>query len=244
MTMTTIEKTLVDFPEKLYFKEKTKKKQIVLHHTVSGRGVTGDINFWKNDPKRIATHFIINWDGTIYKLFDTDFWAHHLGVTTVTFNNMKIPLTYRNVGGKNIISNNIILNEESIGIEIDAWGGLTKHTDGKYYPVDWDTNLKKYVPRARTTALPNDQVIVYPKAFRGFSAFEKYTPQQIEALKQLLMFLGNKHNIDLTYKPNMWDVNKDALIGTNGVWSHTSYRPDKSDVHPQEELINMLKTLK
>jgi hypothetical protein len=35
-----------------------------------------------------------------------------------------------------------------------------------------------------------------------------------------------------------------ALSGTPGVWTHVSYRADKSDCHPQIELINALKELK
>ena len=41
----------------------------------------------------------------------------------------------------------------------------------------------------------------------------------------------------------MWNLNEDALKGEPGIWSHTSYRPDKSDVSPQENLIKMLKNL-
>ena len=40
-----------------------------------------------------------------------------------------------------------------------------------------------------------------------------------------------------------FEINADALNGKPGIWSHTSVRKDKSDVHPQDELIAMLKTL-
>jgi hypothetical protein len=42
----------------------------------------------------------------------------------------------------------------------------------------------------------------------------------------------------------MFDVSKEALSGESGIWSHTSFRSDKSDIHPQGELIKMLKSLK
>jgi len=45
------------------------------------------------------------------------------------------------------------------------------------------------------------------------------------------------------YNGNMWDVNEDALNGEPGVWTHVSYRSDKSDCHPQPELIDVLKSL-
>ena len=41
----------------------------------------------------------------------------------------------------------------------------------------------------------------------------------------------------------MWEVSAEALKGKQGVWSHTSFRFDKSDIHPQPEIIEMLKSL-
>ena len=39
------------------------------------------------------------------------------------------------------------------------------------------------------------------------------------------------------------NISKNAMNGVPGVWTHTSYRNDKSDCHPQKELIEMLKRL-
>ena len=41
----------------------------------------------------------------------------------------------------------------------------------------------------------------------------------------------------------MFETNEKALKGYHGVWTHTSYRTDKSDCHPQPELIEMLKNI-
>jgi len=41
----------------------------------------------------------------------------------------------------------------------------------------------------------------------------------------------------------VWKPIQAALDGKAGIWTHVSYRYDKSDCHPQPELINMLKTL-
>ena len=42
----------------------------------------------------------------------------------------------------------------------------------------------------------------------------------------------------------MWEVSQDALCGKPGIYTHVSFRKDKSDCHPQKELIQMLKELK
>ena len=43
----------------------------------------------------------------------------------------------------------------------------------------------------------------------------------------------------------MWDVSERALDGADGVWAHVSLRPtpQKFDVHPDPNLIKMLKTI-
>ncbi|MEF2964119.1 hypothetical protein, partial [Pseudomonas aeruginosa] len=70
-----------------------------------------------------------------------------------------------------------------------------------------------------------------------------YTALQLIALKELLQLLCNKWKIKKDYFPEMFDFNVKAIKGYHGIWSHTSYRPDKSDVHPQNELIQLLKNL-
>ncbi len=62
-------------------------------------------------------------------------------------------------------------------------------------------------------------------------------------MRQLLVYWGERYEIPLTYNEDMWDVSDRALAGQDGVWSHTSYRSDKSDIHPQPEMIAMLKAL-
>lgn len=210
----------VDFPDNQYFRVKTPKNQIVLHHTVSGQGTSGDIAWWRKTTSRIGTAIIIGWDGKIYQCFSSKYWAYHLGVK-----------------GKNRKK----LNQNSIGVEIDSWGGLVKHTNGKYYPAKWSSNEKKFIPNIKAGEVKNVQL--YDNKFRGFYAFEKYTDAQIEAVRKLLIYWNEYYNIPLKYNENMWDYSIDAMNGKSGVWTHVSFRKDKSDCHPQPELIKMLKSL-
>jgi N-acetyl-anhydromuramyl-L-alanine amidase AmpD len=209
----------VDFPENQYMKEQTDKKQIVIHHTVSGQGVDGDISWWRQTADRVGTAIIVGWDGKIYQCFSTKYWAHHLGITAV---------------------NNKVLNMASIGIEIDAWGGLVR-TNRLWYPAKWDAVLKQNV--ANTSVKPITNVQVYEQPFKGFYGFEKYSDAQIEAVRKLLVFWNEKFNIPLDYNEDMWALSSKALSGQAGVWTHVSFREDKSDCHPQPELIQMLKSL-
>lgn len=210
----------VNFPDNQYIKEQTNKKQIVLHHTVSGQGVNGDIAWWRSTVDRVGTAIIVGWDGKIYQCFSSKYWAYHLGLKT---------------------SSNKSLNMGSIGIEIDAWGGLILK-NRLWYPAKWDKNLKQNI--ANTSVAPIKNVQVYEQGFRGYYGFEKYTNAQIEAVRQLLVFWNEKYKIPLDYNEDMWDISSKALAGQTGVWTHVSFRKDKSDCHPQSELIQMLKSLK
>lgn len=206
-------------PEDQYYKESYTKTQIYLHHTVSGEGVIGDVNWWTQTKERVATCVIVDRSGKIYQAFSSGYWAHHLGIKQTEFTKFGIP----NINEK--------LNKESIGIEIDSWGGLVKK-NGKWY-------------NASDKPMDESKVVEYPKGYKGYYAFEKYTDEQIEAVRQLLVYWGNRFRINLTYKGDeIFNLNEKALSGVNGVWTHTSVRSDKSDCHPQIELVNMLKSLK
>jgi len=204
-----------EFTAREFIKFPTQKKQIVLHHTVSPEGVKGDINWWLKDGKRIGTCIIVAHDGTPHQVFSSKYWAYHLGLGNKHFARQNMP--YKS------------LDPASIGIEIDSFGGLK-----------WDdeNNCWRSVYGHR---VDSNKVIEYPEGFRGFKAFERYTKAQIETVRQLILFWHTRYGIPIDYHPDMWDVSKDALKGKPGVYTHVSYRYDKSDCHPQPDLIDMLK---
>lgn len=209
--------TKIAFPENQYFKEQMPKKIIVLHHTVSGLGIDGDVNWWKSTPERVGTPFIIDRLGEVFQLFDEKYWIHHLGIKKRYLNQFNSQVT------------NNRLNELSIGIELDSWGGLVKKG------CDWFSYTG--------SKIDHKNVQKYPEGYRGYYAFEKYTADQITALKELLEMLTKKYSIKTDYHPEMFSFNEKAIKGYHGIWTHTSYRPDKSDCHPQPELIEMLNQL-
>ena len=205
------------FPDSQYYKEAFEKTQVVLHHTASGRGVNGDYRWWLEDPARIATSVIIDRDGTINQLFAGKYWGHHIGCKEDFLRAKKATKTNKE------------LNQHSIGIEIDAWGQLTQK-DGRFYSYTG-------------AEVPLCEVATYETPFRGHRYYQCYTPAQINSVRDLLLYWGQRNNIPLSYNEDMWDVSKRALDGEAGIWTHVSYRDDKCDCHPQPSLIKMLKGL-
>lgn len=206
---------LEQFPENQYVKQITRKSQIVIHHTVSGPGISGDKAWWESTPERIATHFIIDREGVIHQFFKEEYWASHLGIKQEVFS--KFGVKYQN------------LDQTSISIELDSWGPLK----GDLTPVGNPKFGEVKYPYEYCTAAP----------FRGYRFYERYTGKQLEALQELLLYLTKKHLITRRYNENMFDQNRVALSGAPGIWGHVSFRSDKSDPHPQKELVDLLKNL-
>jgi hypothetical protein len=208
-----------------FIDEEVKKVQIVLHHTAGNSSGVGTIKNWNSDDRgKIATCVTISgkgqskdtFDGEICQAFSSKRWAYHLGIKPDVFRSRKLP--YK------------ALDPISIGIEICNWGPLEKVGD-KFY---------NYVDRE----VPADQVCELEKPYKGHKYYHAYTDAQIESVRQLLLYWNKIHGIDLTYNEDIWQVSDRALKGENGVFTHNSYRKDKTDVSPQPKLITMLKTLK
>lgn len=210
-TLPTLDESKIityNFPASQYYQEVATKKQLVIHHTVSGPDANTIFANWAKTAERVATSFVIGGKGEIVQGFSSKFWAHHLGLTS---------------------SNNTVLNKAAIAIEVCNWGGLTEK-GGKYFSYF-------------NTEVPASEVIDYGQTWRGYRYFHKYNAAQVEALRQLLNYLADKYTIAKTYNSDMWDISQNALAGKNGIYTHVSYRKDKSDMHPQPELISMLRGL-
>lgn len=214
----------VDFPRDKYFRVAHPKNQIVLHHTVSGPGIRGDIKTWLANEHRVSTAIIIDRDGTPNQMFSSRFWAYHTG---------KGPR----------------IDKHSIGIEFDNWGGLVRGNDTTYNFGTARKPKRRFIQEGKFYAVYGNEVDVpvthYPDGFRGFNYYESYTCEQIETAGELCLFWRDRYGIPMDYNEDMWDISERALDGEKGIWSHTSYRPakDKQDAHPQPELIDMLKEL-
>jgi len=218
---------VMSFPDDQFIHEEYDKTIIVIHHTISGNGVEGDVSSWEATTERVATCIIIDRDGIPWQLFSSKYYAGHLG------------------------AGNINLDKHSIAVELDNWGGLIagdgttkqfgKNPDGTPKFVHTVTG-KYYAYYGNSVTVPMQY---YESGFRGYYYYEQYPEKQLRTLGELLLYWRLKYNISLNYNSDMWDVSSRALSGTPGVWGHVSYRNalEKTDPHPQSSLIEMLKTL-
>jgi hypothetical protein len=130
---------------------------------------------------------------------------------------------------------NSVMHRNSVGIEVCCMGQIV--------------NGKTYVG---TPADPN-QIVKLAKPFRGFQFWHKYSDAQITALKQWILFVAEKYDIDPTVGlveyvkakgADGFDVlDLDRANKTPGMYSHTNVLRGKVDMFPQQELIDMLLSL-
>jgi len=171
---------LKQIPFNNYVREKSAKKQIVLHHTAGGG--KGEIVYqgWQADRTPVATCVAISRDGEIVQGFGSQYWGYHLGMQIKHFG--KLP--YMN------------LDKQSIGIELCNWGPLT-YKSGQY---------RNYV----NGVVSSDDVIELE--YRTFKYWQKYTDEQIESTRLLLVHWREKYGISLEYNEGKggWHVERAA----------------------------------
>lgn len=198
-----------------YFKEEAPKTQIYLHHTAGNGNAAGVSRYWNGNETRIGTAFVIGEDGTIVQCFSSKHWAWHLGIDNQDFS--KNGAKYVN------------LNKCSVGIEVCNWGYLNKRGD-------------KFYNYAGGVIKP-ENVTELEKPFKGFKYWYKYSDAQIEALRQLVVYLCETYDIPKDYRAEIWSIDKLAFQNTKGIFTHNSVRKDKSDMYPCPRVIEMLKNL-
>lgn len=214
---------LVPFSPEQYLQDVVKKHQIVLHHTAGNSSGVATINTWNSDDRgRIATCVTISGkgktavDGEICQAYSSKYWAYHLGIKPEVFASRKLKY--------------MPLDKHSIGIEICNWGPLD-FENGKYL---------NYVDREVSA----EDVCILDVPYKGRKFYHRYTDAQIESVRLLLLYWSELYDISLKFDYNqMFTVNNNALTMVNGLYTHNSYRKDKSDVYPCPRLIKMLQEI-
>jgi N-acetyl-anhydromuramyl-L-alanine amidase AmpD len=206
-----------------------KPKNLFIHHTAGWDNPYNTINSWNRDDRgRVATQYVLGGlnikgntkhDGTVVECFPDGYIGWHLG----------------KVGNFNA-------SKYSVGIELNNFG-YVKLKNGKYY---------NYVG----SEVPSDQVVDLGYKFRGYQYWHKYSDAQIESLRKLILHIkdiyptidiskGLIEELETKSAHDAFEFNSDAYNGrVYGMWTHTNVRKDKFDCFPQQELVDMLKSLK
>jgi len=212
----------IDF-EGHYFKTQFPKNQIVLHHSAGWDNARGMFDWWRNDGRtHVATAIGIEDNGTITQGYDEQFWAAHLGVTNTIFHQNNVSTTL------NGVNRNVVLDRMSVAVEVCNWGALEQRSN----------EFRSWA----NAVVPKDKVVELN--YKGVKFYEVYTEAEVDALKWWILLNAIRFNIPVEYyEDDMWKLSRKALVGNAGIFTHNSYRSDKSDVSPQPHLITMLQSL-
>ena len=241
----------------IYWPEETDKTQIVLHHTADNAPIENTINFWRRGKKHISTHFIINRDGDYDQLFPLKYWGNHLG---------KVPKGKNPAGQKRTIT--IELEGQGYLKYVNDTGKRQDGTfpdTAQFQQVSPDRTetftykkLKQGInePAVATPVKMNSDGSLSPvPAYRGYQYYQAYTKPQLDTLRKVLKQIQAEYpNIPIGSTPRGSgttfseqfpkkdvDVSKNqSFTPVTGIYTHNSYRLDKSDVFPQKELIELL----
>ena len=190
--------------ESLYLPEKHQKDLIVLHFT-AGTSCESAYRTWAADPRRIATAYGVDPDGTIEEFFPPEAWAFHLGIRG----------TRRH-------------DQRSIGIEIANVGPLRPDPSNpkqlNWWPGNWGTRYCDLCDEHNYVA----------KQYRDVDYFAVMPDEQQHAVASLVRYLCKRFRIpvrvDDAARDGVYDLKYFASYA--GIASHANFRRDKWDVGP------------
>lgn len=207
-------------PKGQYLEGPTKKEFLFLHHTAG----------WENPYKTI------------------DHWGRD--------NRGRIATEFV-IGGPSIFNNNFQYDGEIV--KCIPNGGYAWHL-GKNGNQEMHTNSVgievcnfSYIKNGKCYAgydVHPDQIVTLNEPFFNKTQWHKYSDKQLKSLKQLILYIANRDNIDVRQglpeeiktkgvKAFAWNVN--AYYGrVKGLWAHCNTNKYKSDMYPQPELLDML----
>ena len=211
-------------PDGEYLKGNYKNDYIVLHHTAGGANPRFVVDCWSKD--------------SIGKVA-TEFVVGGQNCKTgnVKYDGQIVRAFPEGCQGYHIgSSGSSYMNTHAVGIEMCNFGYIK---DGKTYTG---------------TVADSNQIVSLDSPFRGFSQWHKYSDEQINAVRDLLLYISDRDNIDLHEGLYRWineegvmkafDFHMDAYEGNvKGLITHVNIRKDKFDCSPQPNLVDMIMTL-
>ena len=210
-------------PKGEYLEGPSKKEYCFLHHTAGWNNPYKTVRNWGNDTRgRVATEFVLGGQ----KLTDGN----------ADYDGAMVQCMPEGAYGWHLGKNGSqYMHKHSVGIEVNNFGYLK---NGKAY---------------QGSTAHESQIVELAESFRGYKQWHRYSDAQIEALDKWIRWIGERDGIDIRAGlPALvkekgaaaFEWNADAYYGkVKGLWTHTNTRKDKTDMFPQQELLDLLTSL-
>jgi hypothetical protein len=205
------------------------------------------------------------WDGVITRCFPDEMWAHHLGLETANneaLNKKSIgieicnygPLTLSNDGKYYNYVNKPVPNNQVIELakpfkgykfyhkysakQLDSLRALMLDLNQRF-GINLKAGLRKYLMNEGLKMPAGLSILDQQKWLNS----KGYLGKDGKPLKEDGVDGPSTQFAVSCVAQGPFDVNKEALSGFPGVWTHVNVRNDKFDCSPQPELIAMIKSL-
>jgi len=210
-------------PKGEYLEGPSKKEYCFLHHTAGWNNPYKTVRNWGNDTRgRIATEFVLG--------------GQKLTNGNADYDGVMVQCMPEGAYGWHLGKNGSqYMHKHSVGIEVNNFGYLK---NGKAY---------------QGSTAHESQIVELTEPFRGYKEWHRYSDAQIEALDKWIRWIGERDGIDIRaglpalvkeHGAAAFEFNADAYYGkVKGLWTHTNTRKDKTDMFPQQELLDLLVSL-
>jgi hypothetical protein len=210
-------------PKGEYLNGPSKKEYCFLHHTAGWNNPYKTVRNWGNDTRgRIATEFVLG--------------GQKLTNGNNDYDGVMVQCMPEGAYGWHLGKNGSqYMHKHSVGIEVNNFGYLK---NGKAY---------------QGSTAHESQIVELAESFRGYKQWHRYSDAQIESLDKWIRWIGERDGIDIRAGlPALvkekgaaaFEWNADAYYGkVKGLWTHTNTRKDKTDMFPQQELLDLLTSL-
>lgn len=114
---------------------------------------------------------------------------------------------------------------------------------GRWYPAapDHETGRFGRIAGADPVRVPYEYCTCKP--YHGCTHYEMMGDRQLQALRSLLKSLLSQFHLQFPYDNQLGEICPRALAGKSGIYFASSYDKRRSDIHPQIELLHLIKSL-
>ena len=124
-----------------------------------------------------------------------------------------------------------IVNAGPVALYKGKWIPATMDADGRFVPI----------PGAAPIRVPYEYCSC--NKYHGCQYYEMMGGKQLRPLTRLLKEVMEQYGITYPYDNQLGGVCQRAISGGSGIYLASSYNQERSDIHPQVELINIIKSL-
>ena len=211
-------------PKGEYLNGNYKNDYIILHHTAGGANPRSVVDYWAKDLQ-----------GRIATEFVVG--GQNCNTCNTKYDGQIVRAFPEGCQAYHIgASGSTYMSTHSVGIEMCNFGYVK---NGKTYTG---------------ASVSPEQTISLSEPYKGYLTWHKYSDEQIRVVRDLLLYISNRDNIDLHEGLYKWikmegaikafDFHIDAYKGNvKGLLTHTNIRKDKFDCCPQPNLVDMIMSL-